>query len=460
MTEKMRALNALFLTNGSLESLDDLRKLNIRYYFMEDIIENSNSLLERVQIFLNQFIDGLNEKSVIYDNLLYIDGSSGYYKGEIVYTYDMTNLVMVKSHLREIFPKILIFCYMNNNEESFTTPEFYGIVLNEKFLLQNYENIKSLENLEYDREIIDIHEKINPDVITGEEFDDIAMNIIIDLIHEMMGHKKNSLNEPGNQSPKKIINKKNEIIELKYYKEIEQNNNNINDKSEYILTSDNGKGDSGHFLELSYGKIENDLVMKLLYRMKNKGKLIHRPDLFIDDGKTLKQFVYFRNFIEKNKIIYNFENKMEVEDEIKKMEILVNKFKNQEMIKEEEIKEKKGEKKEFLRKKRNEKFTENVEAPYKRVKLNKIDFDANLCQIKDAENLINNAKELSFSERVKNKTHKEVVEMCKKRVMEKFDLKLDEKLVGDLIKLTKILDKKDPYYEDLFIVIGDLRRIV
>ena len=109
MTEKIRALNALFLTNGSLESLDDLRKLNIRYYFMEDIIENSNSLLERVRIFLNLFIDGLNEKSVIYDNLLYIDGGSGYYKGEIVYTYDMTNLVMVKSHLREIFPKILIF---------------------------------------------------------------------------------------------------------------------------------------------------------------------------------------------------------------------------------------------------------------------------------------------------------------------------------------------------------------
>ena len=153
--------------------------------------------------------------------------------------------------------------------------------------------------MEYDREIIDIHEKINPDVITGEEFDDIAMKIIIDLIHEMMGHKKNSLNEPGNLSPKKIINKKNEIIELKYYKEIEQNNNNINDKSEYILTSDNGKGDSGHFLELSYGKIENDLVMKLLYRMKNKGKLIHRPNLFIDDGKILKQFVYLRNFIKK-----------------------------------------------------------------------------------------------------------------------------------------------------------------
>lgn len=487
-SEKISAVNALFLTNGNLESLDDLIKLNVRYYYMKDIIENTNSILERVQIFLKQFIDGLNEKSVIYDNLLYIDGGSGYYKGEKVYTYDMTNLDMLKSHLREIFPKILIFCYMNNNEESFTTPEFYGIVLNEKFLLKNYENNKFLKDFEYDREIINNYEKITPDTITAEEFDDIAMNIIIDLIHEMMGHKKNSLTEPGNQSPKKIINKKNEIIELKYYKEIEQNNNNnINDNSEYILTSNNGKGDSGHFLELSYGKIDNDLVMKLLFQMKNKGKLIHRPDLFIDDGKKLKQFVYLRNFIKKNQIIYNFDNDMEVEDEIKEMEILINTFKNQEnenknktkvneekkqvikeiktkeqkeVIKDEEIIEKKEKNKEFLNKKRNEKFNENFEVPSKRVKLNKIDLDENLCSIKDIENNMNNTKELSFSERVKNKTHKEVVEMCKKRVMERFNLKLDEKLRDNLIKLTKKLDKKDPYYEDLFIVIGDLRRIV
>ena len=178
---------------------------------------------------------------------------------------------------------------------------------------------------------------------------------------------------------------------------------------------------------------------------------------------------------------------MEVEDEIKEMEILINTFKNQEnenknktkvneekkqvikeiktkeqkeVIKDEEIIEKKEKNKEFLNKKRNEKLTENIEVPSKRVKLNKIDLDENLCSIKDIENNMNNTKELSFSERVKNKTHKEVVEMCKKRVMERFNLKLDEKLRDNLIKLTKKLDKKDPYYEDLFIVIGDLRRIV
>ena len=96
-----------------------MNKLNIKYYFKTDI-KNSNSILKRVQTFFDKFIKDLNEKSVIYQNLLYIDGGSGYYKEEKVYTYDMTNLVMIKAHHKEIIPQILIFCYMENNEVSFT----------------------------------------------------------------------------------------------------------------------------------------------------------------------------------------------------------------------------------------------------------------------------------------------------------------------------------------------------
>ena len=89
-----------------------------------------------------------------------------------------------------------------------------------------------------------------------------------------------------------------------------------------------------------------------------------------------------------------------------------------------------------------------------------MDSNENLEPKKEIENVRNNNKELSFIERVKDKTHKEVVEMCKKRVMERFNFKLDENLRDNLIKKLAELDKSDPYYEDLFIVIGDLRRIV
>jgi hypothetical protein len=117
------------------------------------------------------------------------------------------------------------------------------------------------------------------------------------------------------------------IIELKHINEY--NSNNVNDNNEYVLTSgkDKSKGDSGHFLELAYGKVNNTLITKLLFNMKNKGKLIHRPDLFIDSGEKLKNFVYLRKFIEEKKINFNFKNKLSIEDEIKAMNNAIDNFK-------------------------------------------------------------------------------------------------------------------------------------
>ena len=104
------------------------------------------------------------------------------------------------------------------------------------------------------------------------------------------------------------------LIELKHINEY--NSNNANDNSEYVLTSkkDKNKGDSGHFLELAYGKVDNTLITKLLFDMKNKGKLIHRPDLFTDKGETLKKYVYLRKIIEEKKINFNFKNKLSIEE--------------------------------------------------------------------------------------------------------------------------------------------------
>ena len=132
--------------------------------------------------------------------------------------------------------------------------------------------------------------------LTEDQIDDIAMDIVLDLIHESMGHKKYLLVGQGILSPKKIIKNK-ELIELKHINEY--NSNNANDNSEYVLTSkkDKNKGDSGHFLELAYGKVDNTLITKLLFDMKNKGKLIHRPDLFTDKGETLKKYVYLPKII-------------------------------------------------------------------------------------------------------------------------------------------------------------------
>ena len=93
------------------------------------------------------------------------------------------------------------------------------------------------------------------------------------------------------------------------------------DNSEYILKSKRNpkKGDSGHFLDLYYGKYENALIIETLRKMKNKGKLINYPELFTDNGKKLNEYVSLRKQIEENNIIIDFKYEISIDDEIKQM---------------------------------------------------------------------------------------------------------------------------------------------
>lgn len=455
--EKIRALNALFFTNGNLEDLNQLNSLNIKCYIIPEKLENS--ILDKVVKFFNNYIEGINENSVIYENLLLIDGGHGYYNKERVYTYDLTNLKMIKNHLKDIFPKVLVFCYIENDEVAFTTPEFQGIVINEFHLLKNYKEVKGIKNIDYN----------NPYCLSfNEEMqNDIAMNIVLDLMHEVNGHKKFGLTETEVQSPKKIINKKKEIIELKHVSEF---NPNVNDDNEYILTSTKPKGDSGHFFELGYGKIDNILITRLLFYMKNKGKLINRWDLFLDSGEKLKKYVYLRKFIEKKNIEFDFNNNMTIEDEIKQMDLLIANSQKEEDKNEINIfmpksQEEEKEKNEFLTKKRKDKIIDksldNQEIK-KKDNLNLMKF----YEIKEQKNVDkkdnNSEKEekLTLVDRVKNKTRKEIIEMSRKRVMEKFKFKYDEKLRFNMIQKLQELKPDDPYYYDLIFFISDLKKTV
>ena len=450
--EKIRALNALFYTNDNIKNLDELNSLNIKYYVTSEKIENS--ILDKVVKFFDYYISGLNENSAVYENLLFLDGGHGFFNKEMVYTYDLTNLKMIKLHLKDIFPKILIFCNIKNDEIAFTTPEFGSVVINEYHLLKNYQDIKGIKDIDYNYPYkIGFNEEI---------LNDISMNIILDLIHEIMGHKKYALVENGYLSPKKIINKKKQLIELKHIEELNPNDMNGN---EYILTSKKEKGDSGHFLELSYGKVDNILITKLLFEMKNKGKLLKRYDLFIDSGETLKKYVYLRNAVKKKNIKYNFNDSLSIEDEIKEMDSLIDdKSKiGEEDKKQNEIFEKfipeKEEKNELLKKKRNHKKQES----YKKrnnLDLQKLNEIENNQEDLDDENDSENNKQLSLFERIKNKTREEIIEMSKKRIMEKYKFKFDESIRYNMIKKMKELDVNDPYYYDLLFAISEYKKTV
>ena len=454
MYEKIRALNALFFTNDNLKNMDELNLLNIKYYIVQEKVENS--ILDKVVTFFNKFIEGINENSVIYENLLFLDGGYGYYNKEMVYTYDLTNLKMIKSHLKDVLPKILIFCYIENDEIAFTTPEFQGIVINEFHLLKNYKYIKNIKSIDYNYPYtISINEEI---------LNDVAVSVVLNLLHEAMGHKKYGLTEIENQSPKKMINKKKEIIELKHVSEF-----NPKDNNEYILTSKNPKEDSGHFFELGYGKVDNALITRLLFEMKHKGKLINRPDLFIDSGEILKNYVYLRKTIEKYNIEFAFNNNKEIEDEIKEMELKVTEYlkkndKNEISIFAPQSQEKEKEKKELLAKKQKRNIDESIDSQEneknKKSKFKKFYEIKEQEKIDEKDNNLEKYGQLSLFERLKNKTRKEIIEMSKKRVMNKFKFKYDEKLRSNMIKKLHELKTDDPYYDDLIFLISDLKKTV
>ena len=325
--EKIRIISLLFTVFQGCENKDSLNLLNIRYFIFSDKTIQKDSIMDKVFKFYDKFINMITEESIIFPSLLNIDSGYGYYGHEKVYTFDLTNIAMIKSHLRQLFPKVLVFYYLDIDDLSFNDSIYGGIAINEFHLFDksrkkiNY-NLKDNNNLkEYKK-------------------DNIAIKIVLYLLHEYMGHKKFSFTENGEDSQKKIFNKQNKLIELKYIDEYVSND----EESEYILTSKNQKkGDSGHFLELCYGKYKKDLIMEILLKLKYKEKLIERPDIFASSEEILREYVILKKKCEENNIKAHYKKNVSIEKEIKLMKIKLGELERQKISKKKSL-----EKEEFV----------------------------------------------------------------------------------------------------------------
>ena len=452
--EKFRTIytlfTILFMKANPFEEVNEIENLNIRYVITSQ--KENNSIMDKTYKFYNKFVDSLTEDSAIFPYLLYVDGGSGYYKKDDVYTFDLKNLDMLKTHLKQVFPKVIIFCYINKGEEALTESEFGGIVLNEFYITE-----KKFIDYNTDK-LIDI---------TEEEKDDIAMSLFLYLFHEASGHKKYALSEKENISPKKIFNKANKIIKLEYQNDYVLNEDNC----EYILKSKRNpkKGDSGHFLELCYGKYDNTLIIEILRKMKNKGKLINYPELFTDNGKKLNEYVSLRKQIEENNIIIDFKYEISIDDEIKQMKSELEKVKQSnpnnkiEIFKEQISTEDKMDKNILNKGKRNRND----------IKLEKDDFECDINENKGKKytkeytlNFIksnnNTEKEVikdeKFNEDIKENekkylTREERINYAIKRVGEKFNIYPGALWKQNLIKIKKEISINDPYYYDISLLL-------
>ena len=443
--EKIRVVHTsfsiIFFGQNNILSINEINKLNIKYLIIDE--KKNNSIIDRCYNFYENFVNSISEKNDIFPYLINIDSGFGFYEKDIIYTFDLKNLKMIKSHLMEVFPKVIILCNIEKGQKALTDSLTGGIILNEYYLPE-------YKNFEYNQSnLLNI-----TNVITENQKDDIAMSIFLFLIHEASGHKKYARCEKGYNSPKKIFNKNNKLIELKYkYNYIPNDDNN-----EYILESNINKfkGDSGHYLELSYGKYKNnELIISLLRDMYNKGKLIKTPNLFTDQIEKLKDYVSLRMQINENKINFDFSTEIPIEKEIDLMRNKIKRIKseNNKIEISNDLSPTKIEKNEYVgkgKRKRSDNQENDISENNKKIKYAYQLKYPNFCgnSKEEKNNKLNNTENnettnincCSLSEKIKIKAE---------RIAKEFNIRLDPSLKKSLEKLHRELSIDHPYFQDV-----------
>ena len=422
--EKIKILSVYILLYSDCQTISSLNSLKIKNYIFSE--KENNSIMDKVNTFFEKFIESLSEESNIFYYLLQLNSGIGYFKKEKVYTFDLTNLDMLKKHLRSLFPKSLTIYNFNGKEDSgiaFCSPHTGGIALNEIYLVP-----KEKYN------IIDYNSSSQN--ISENESNEIAMNIILYLFHEYMGHKKfHNSDESNNISPKKIV-RNNQLIELKHENEFK----NKDEKSEYILTSNSKKGDSGHFLELCYNKFNNKTIFKLLISLKSKGKLIKRPDFFINLNDSLEKYVILKKISEEKEMALKLDDKMSIEDEIN---YLSEKINIEKYLEEEKKKEEKESKEKSLNQSSKKQFQKKFFKGKKKYYLRNIEKnnDEESYEEKEGEDIDENDEEKEKEENIEKKKMK--------RILKKFNFKNDEELLINVEKKLSEKDLSEDDYKDL-----------
>ena len=383
--EKIKIVNTFFLVFEKFYDMESFNSSNIRYFILSE--KEDNSIMDKIIKFFNDFNNSISEESLIYPSLLNIDSGYGYHKKDKVYTFDLTTIEMIKMHLKELFPSFIVFYNLKKTNNIAFTSQCGGIAINEYYIF------KDIKKKKYDLN----YNKVDNDFDENES-DEIAIKIALYLIHEYTGHSKFRLSEKGihNLSPKKFINKNNQVIEFKYW--LNYNKNEM--FSEFILTSNtDNKGDSGHFIEYSYGKFGKFMIFNCLENRKNVGKLIKRADLFTDDGEILKKYTILKYIAEtKEKKFDNLKN-CSIEEEIFEMVKVINieeykKEMEEKDKKEEEEKDKKEEeeKKSFLKRGKRKRCNETDDKNENKESYKKPKFESNILDNNDESNIIENSE--------------------------------------------------------------------
>ncbi len=273
--QRILVINNFFEIFRNSKGIEGFKNQKFKYYNLSK--SNKNSIFSLTLNFLNSFINKLTTKSKLFFPILQINSDIGYYKGEQVYTFNIMNIEMIKTHLREIVPNILFFYGRNSKTEAYTKVDDGSIIINTKNTFIR-DNIDDFQKELKDKNLLEGKNK--------------AIYLFRLLLHEMMGHKKYLYkNSQKPLSPIKVINKEGKLISLVHINKNEDNENCwkiFGDPQE-------AKGDSGHYLEAYLGQIDGEFVIHMFDKAKNLGKLIDNVELFVDENlEKLKQYIHLK----------------------------------------------------------------------------------------------------------------------------------------------------------------------
>ena len=281
--EKIILLSRITQILSDSPNNDSLKEMNVQYSIVSKC--EKNSIIDKAINFYDQFVEKLTDKSKVFHSLVNLDSGIGEYTQESVYTFDMTNLKIIKAHLKELRPKVIIFFTLKNNNLANTQKIFPCVAVNRyKFFKESLEKK------------IDFEKKLK---ISEDDINDYAVNLFTIFYHESMGHNKFAYNKNCCVSPSKIINESKTLITLKRKCDFKEDTENV----EYVLGEDCfNKGDSGTFMDLAYCKFGRILITEMMREVKDKGNLINRVDLFVDENcEVLKKYITLKYLAKKKK---------------------------------------------------------------------------------------------------------------------------------------------------------------
>ena len=259
---------------------DSFKKCEITYYKMEK--KEEGSILDMIEKFFNAYIENLTEDSKIFFKLLELDSGFGYLNGKQCYCFDMSNINDIKKHLKDIFIDTLITYKMKNQTCAFIVRKTGAVAV----------NIKKIENIDN----FFLEHRVEPSQI--KQAKNVAVKIVVYLLHEMHGHKKYLYNKDNIPSPYYFI-KDGNIYYLDYvYSDLEGEN--------VIKILAENKPDDGTYYDLSYGEIYDYYTIRIIDKTKEFGELLDDINIWINDLDTIKEYFKYKYIIEKEKIDVSF----------------------------------------------------------------------------------------------------------------------------------------------------------